>query len=197
MDDARYRKVFTHLPEIETDRLVLKRISAENANDMFAYASLSEVTKYLLWSPHLNLFETKGYIEYLQREYRRGNYADWGLNLKETGVFVGTVGFADIDLKNNCGEIGYVLNPAYQGKGLMTEAVKAVLKVAFEALTLNRVQLRIMEENIPSIRLAERCRFTYEGTFRQAMIVKEKYRTLKVYSMLFSDYALLVQKGIL
>ena len=85
MDSSKYRKVFSSLPQLETERLILKKIEMANANDMFAYASLSEVTKYLLWSPHLNIEETRGYIEYLQREYRRGNYADWGLNLNPPG----------------------------------------------------------------------------------------------------------------
>ena len=188
MDSSKYRKLFSALPELETERLILKKIEMKNANDMFAYASLSEVTKYLLWSPHLNIEETKGYIEYIQREYRRGNYADWGINLKSTGVFIGTIGFADIDTKNNRGEIGYVLNPAYQGQGYMTEALQAVLKVAFAYLGLRRVQARIMAGNVASERLAERVGFKYEGTLRDHLLVKGAYRTIRIYGLLAEEY---------
>ena len=62
MDTVKLRRVFASLPVLETERLVLRRITQENAYDMFAYASLSDVTKYLLWSPHINIDETRGYI---------------------------------------------------------------------------------------------------------------------------------------
>ena len=188
MDNSKYRKVFSSLPELETERLILKKIVMANANDMYAYASLSEVTKYLLWSPHLNIDETKGYIEYIQREYRKGNYADWGITLKSTGVFIGTIGFADIDTRNNRGEIGYVLNPAYHGRGFMTEAIQAVLKIAFAYLGLRRVQARIMAGNVASERLVERIGFRYEGTLRDHLYIKGAYRTIRIYSMLSDDY---------
>ena len=66
MDNAKYRKIFSSLPAITTERLILKRILPENAEDMYEYASRQDVTQFLLWSPHVNLRETKGYIEYLQ-----------------------------------------------------------------------------------------------------------------------------------
>ncbi len=188
MDSSKYRKVFSSLPETETERLILRKIVMADANDMYAYASLSEVTKYLLWSPHLNIEETKGYIEYLQREYRRGNNADWGIVLKSTKVFIGTIGFASIDTRGNWGEIGYVLNPAYHGRGLMTEAVRAVLRVGFAYLGLHRIQARIMEGNNASMRLVENLGFRYEGTLRDSLFVKGAYRTIKIYSMLSDDY---------
>ncbi|MFA6730227.1 MAG: GNAT family protein [Eubacteriales bacterium] len=188
MDNTKYRKVFSALPELTTERLILKKIVPENAGDMYSYASLGEVTKYLLWSPHLNLAETKGYIEYLQREYKRGNYADWGITYKENGAFIGTIGFANLDTNNNWGEIGYVLNPDYHGKGIMTEAVKVILKVGFAYLGLHRIQARIMEGNDASVRLVERLGFRKEGVFRDHIYVKGSYRTIIVYSMLYDDF---------
>ena len=188
MDSSRYRRAFSSLPELTTRRLILRKIAVENTADMYSYASLESVTKYLLWTPHLNMHETKGYIEYLQREYRKGNYADWGITYKENNVFIGTIGFANIDTDNNSGEIGYVLNPQYHHKGIMTEALTRVLEFAFGTLSLHRVQLRIMEGNEPSVKLAERMGFTYEGTLRDVILCKGSYRTVKFYSMLDDDY---------
>lgn len=188
MDSAKYRKVFSALPEIETERLLLRKMTLADAGEMYAYSSLSEVTRHLLWSPHINIDETKGYIEYVLREYRRGDFADWGVVLKDTKAFIGTIGFAAVDTKNNSGEIGYVLNPVYQGRGLMSEAVKAILRVGFILLGLRRVQARIMEENISSARLVEKAGFRYEGTLRDALYVKGAYRTIKMYAMLSADY---------
>lgn len=188
MDSSRYRHAFSSLPTLETKRLILKKIVLENTSDMYSYASREDVTRYLLWTPHLNIHETKGYIEYLQREYRKGNYADWGITYKEDSVFVGTIGFANIDTENNNGEIGYVLNPEYHHRGIMTEALTRVLEFAFGTLSLHRVQLRIMEGNESSVRLAERMGFTYEGTLRDVILCKGSYRTVRYYSMTENDY---------
>ncbi len=188
MDYHKYKKTLSDLPSLETERLLLRKIARENANDMFAYTSLSQTARYLLWSPHLNIEETKGYIEYLTKEYEKGNCADWGLSLKENGVFIGTCGFADLDLDNNKGELGYVLSPAYQGKGYMKEAASAVLELAFFRLDINRVELRIISENIDSVRFAEGLGFVYEGTARRSMYIKGQYRDIMHYSMLLEDY---------
>jgi len=188
MDNYKYRKIFSDLPTIETERLILKKIEMANANDMFAYASLDQVTRYLLWMPHLNIEETKGYIEYVQKQYRKGNYADWGLNCKADGVFIGTCGFANMDFANNKGELGYVLSPSYQGKGYMREAVLAILKLSFLELELNRVELRIMDGNQASIKFAKSVGFKYEGTSRKSLYLRGEYKTLHHYAMLNEEY---------
>jgi len=188
MDNSKYRRIFSSLPVLETERLILKRIAPENAGDMYEYASRQDVTEFLLWSPHVNMRETKGYIEYLQREYRKGNYADWGITYKENGKFIGTIGFANLDLRNNWGELGYVLSPDYRGRGIMTEALTRVLSLAFRELSLHRVQLRIMDGNEKSERLARRLGFVYEGLQRDSVYVKGSYRKIRVYSMLAEEY---------
>ncbi len=81
-----------------------------------------------------------------------------------------------------------MLSPSYQGKGYMREAVGAVLALAFEDLSLNRVELRIMEGNSASIRFAESMGFKFEGYSRKSLFLRGEYRTLCYYSMLASEY---------
>lgn len=188
MNNYKYRKIFSNLPVLETERLILKKIEPCNANDMYAYSSLNEVTRYLLWTPHLNIEETKGYIAYLQKQYRKGNFADWGIICKADGVFIGTCGFADMNYKNNKGELGYVLSPSYQGRGYMREAASAVLNLAFYELCLERVELRIMDGNTASIRFAEAMGFKFEGTTRKSLLLRGEYKTIHHYSMLNEEF---------
>ena len=183
MNNMNFRRVFRDLPKLETDRLILKKISVSDAEDMYSYASLNSVTRFLLWSPHLNIEDTRGYIEFLNRQYKKGTYADWGVFLKSEGRLIGTTGFADFDFENNTGEVGYVLNPAYQGNGYMSEAVLAVLSVAFDRIGLERVDLRIMEENKPSMRLASRLGFYFEKIGEEPLNVKGVYRIIHYYSL--------------
>lgn len=188
MNNANFRRVFRDLPVLETDRLILKKISPDNAEDMYTYASLDSVTRYLLWAPHLNIEDTRGYIEYINLQYKKGNYADWGITLKDEGAFIGTVGFADFDFENNIGEVGYVLNPSYQGKGYMTEAVNAVLSVAFVRIGLDKVVLRIMEENRASIRLAKRLGFSLERIGEQPLNVKGEDHIIHYFALTRQEY---------
>ena len=183
MNNMNFRRVFRDLPKLETDRLILKKISVSDAEDMYSYASLNSVTRFLLWSPHLNIEDTRGYIEFLNRQYKKGTYADWGVFLKSEGRLIGTTGFADFDFENNTGEVGYVLNPAYQGNGYMSEAVSAVLSVAFDCIGLERVDLRIMEENKPSMRLASRLGFYFEKIGEEPLNVKGVDRIIHYYSL--------------
>ena len=98
---------------------------------------------------------------------------------------VGMVGFAEIDWQNRSTEIGYWLDEAQQGRGLMTSAVAALANHAFDSLHLNRLEIRTDVENTPSRAVAERLGFSYEGTLRQSYrVVGERYSDDAVYSLL-------------
>lgn len=188
MDDLLYRNLFSRLPELETRRLILRPLRDEDLYDVNEYASQEAVSRYLRWTPHLNLRETKGYLEFLQKRYRKGLHADWGIALKDTGKVIGNCGFTSVDIANECCELGYVLSPAYWGKGYMNEAFAAVLEVAFGELKANRVILQILEGNEASARFALRNGFRFEGREVDALMVKGSYRTLLRYAMLKSEY---------
>ncbi len=188
MDNRSYRTLFTDIPELKTDRLTLRKMELEDVNDMYSYASLGEVCRYLLWAPHYNAEATRGYIEMVRRSYRRGEVADWAISLDSEKRMIGTVGFSGVDLENNSVELGYVLNPLYWGKGYAREALRRVIEVAFTELGAHRIQLRIMEGNVRSENVALACGFKKEGSLRDLLFVKGEYRTIHMYSLLSDDY---------
>ena len=188
MRKGKLRRTLMRATPIYTERLVLRNIEPGDANDMYEYASVPEVTKYLLWEPHVNLDATSGYIRYIQTRYLRGLYADWAVALKESGKMIGTCGYANIDSGANECEIGYVLSPYYRKRGFMTEAVEAVLSLTFETLGFDRAKLRIMDGNADSCRLAERCGFTLESVIPDELVVKGVPRTLRHYSLTKTEY---------
>ena len=155
---------------------------------MYSYASLDEVTRYLLWTPHLNIDETKGYIEYVRREYRKGSVADWAISLDSESRMIGTVGFSAVDRENNSVELGYVLNPLYWGKGYAREALRRAVEAAFCELGAHRVQLRIMDGNVRSENVALACGFRKEGSLRDLLLVNGAYRTIHIYSLVSDEY---------
>ena len=188
MTARKLRKLLLKSIPFETERLVIRYIQQTDADDMYEYSSKDEVCKYLLWSPHLNVDVTKGYIEFLQKRYLRGLYADWAVTIKETGKMIGTCGFANINFREKSCEIGYVLSPDFRGRGYMTEAVLETLKLAFEVLGLQYARLRIINENVASKRLAERVGFSLERIGYSEMEIKDALCDIAHYVMTFENY---------
>lgn len=180
--------IFSHMPQLETERLILRAARVSDADDMFAYAQSAEVTKYLLWRPHESRDYTRSYLEYLAGRYRIGAHYEWAVILKGTGRMIGTCGFARIDCPNNCAELGYVLNPAYRGQGLIVEAAGRVLRFGFSVLGLHRVEARYMVENAASRRVMDKLGMTFEGVTRGAMLVKGEYRDIGICAILAKDF---------
>ena len=181
-------KLFRHIPVLNTERLILRKILISDFEDMYEYSSNSEVTKYLLWSCHSSPEYTKQYIEYLQGRYKIGDFFDWAITLKDTRKMIGTCGFTRFDYTNNSAEIGYVLNPSFWGCGYCTEAVRRIIKFGFEDLNLNRIEAKFIKENAMSRRVMERSGMIFEGTMKSAIYNKNKYWDVGVCGIIKSRY---------
>ncbi len=183
-------KTFSNMPELETDRLLLRKIKPSDADDMYEYSCREDVTRYLLWKPHPNRNFTERYINELQGKYRSGEFYDWAVELKSNKKMIGTCGFTSFDTDNNCSEIGYVLNPNYWNCGYTTEAAMSVITFGFCELNQNRIEARYMIGNDQSRRVMEKCGLKCEGVNRGLMYVRGSYRDICTYAMLYEDFTL-------
>ncbi len=181
-------KIFSNIPTINTERIILRRISIDDIDDMYEYSSDGNVTKYLTWSPHPDKEYTHEYINYLQSRYRTGDFYDWGIILRSENKMIGTCGFTRFDYVNNSAEIGYVLNSAYHGKGIAAEASAKVVEFGFKRLGLNRIECKYIIGNDASRRVMEKNGMTFEGVRREGMLIKGKYRDIGICSLLRSEY---------
>lgn len=181
-------KLFSRIPTLQTERLLLRGMRVSDAEDMYAYARRPSVTEYLTWSPHASVDETREYLTYVGQRYRTGDFYDWSVVSVSDGRMIGTCGFTSFNCHADSAEIGYVLNPDYQGQGLATEAVRRVLAFGFEELNLHRIEARFMEGNDASRRLMERVGMTLEGFARESMRIKGKYRTVGTCAILRQEY---------
>lgn len=180
--------LFSKKLRIQTGRLLLRKITLADASDMFEYASKPETTEYLLWEPHPSYSYTAELIRHLQRGYSDGRYFDFALELKQTGKMIGTAGFTSLDLKNNTGEAGYVINPSFRNNGFATEALSAIINIAFMTLRLNRLEAKYIDGNFASLRVMKKCGMQFEGILRQKMLVKGRYRDIGICSLLREEY---------
>ena len=175
------------LPILETPRLILRRVRPTDAEAIFAYASRPEVTAYLTWRTHRSLEDTYLFIQGLQYGYMEGAAADWGMILREDGRFVGTIGFGHISRIHSYGEVGYVLHPDCWGRGIVAEALRAVIDFAFTH-GINRVEAVHDVENTASGRVMEKAGMTYEGILRKRHSIQGRYRDMKMYSILRGEW---------
>lgn len=181
-------KIFENIPTLETNRLILRKMSLDDTDEMYEYAKSPQVTKYLTWSPHVNKAYTFEYLSYLQTRYKSGDFFDWSIILKDSEKMIGTCGFTRFDYHNNSAEIGYVINPEYSGQGIATEATSRVIRFGFEALSLRRIECKFIIENQASRRVMEKNNMTFEGIRRDGMLIKGEYRNIGICSILREEF---------
>ncbi len=106
----------------------------------------------------------------------------------EGDEIVGVIGYHGIDWRNQSTSIGYWLAADRQGKGTMTEAVRALTAHAFQAWSLNRVEIRVATGNLRSAAIPKRLGFAEEGVLRQAERHGNTFKDVVVYSMREQDW---------
>ena len=131
---------YRDLPRLETERLVLRKAEMRDAPSIFAFASDSDVTRYLRWGPHKDLNQTVDYLEGMLAESVAGRDGSWVLSLKQTQTVIGQIHLMEIDVVDRKAQVGFVLAKEHWNQGLATEALREVLRYAFEHLGLNRVE---------------------------------------------------------
>ena len=154
---------------IETKRLILRRFTVEDADDMYNnWASDPEVTEFLTWPPHGSVEVTRTLLEDWVSRYEDGTYFNWVMENKETGHAIGNISVVQLNEKVESAEIGYCMSRALWGQGYMPEALKAVMDYLFDTVGLNRVAATHDSNNPKSGRVMDKAGMKLEGTLRAA-----------------------------
>lgn len=181
--------IFKNLPQLETERLILRKINMNDAKDLFAYGSNPEITKYVCWQTYKSKEDAVSFINKTLEQYSNGAVSPWGIVIKEHNKLIGTCGFIRYDPDHNKGELAYALSCDYWNKGIMTEAVKKIIEFGFENMDLNKVQARCIKENIGSEKVMIKSGMKFDGILRNDILLKDNYFDLKVYSILKTEYS--------
>jgi len=153
--------LFTNL---ETERLLLKNISLDDAEFMFEQFSNDFIHKYLFdYDPLSSIEEAIELIKFYTAPEPRNQHR-WILILKEGGIKIGTIGYHSWDIEKRKAEIGYDLKEEYNGFGYMNEALKAVLRFGRNCMNIEVLYAVIYVENLASIRIATKNGFQQTGT---------------------------------
>jgi len=181
-------EIYKNLPRLETTRLILRKVTMDDVQDMFAYSSDEEVTRFLRWGPHRTQEETECTMREVLREYEDGKDGPWGIEYRQTGRVVGSIHLMAISAQHSKAEIGFVLSRSFWNRGLMSEALTRVLEYSFESIGLNRIEGFCLLDNRAGIRVLEKVGMKQEGVLREYVFQKGAFRDFGVYSMLKRDY---------
>lgn len=174
---------------IETDRLILRPFRQDDLPHIQRYATRSAFYRYITieeQTPHtVAAFFEKRMAE---QEVDDRTHRTFAVEFKDVGHIVGAVSFSVAKGDDRSGSLGYSLDSDYQGRGLMTEAVHAVLTYGFTTLGIHRIWATADVENTASWRLMERVGMQREGLLRHDKNVRGRWRDSYIYAVLEPEY---------
>ena len=174
---------------IETSRLILRRACLEDAEPMFRnWASDPEVTKFLTWPAHSSIAVSEMVIGSWLQEYEKDSYYQWMIVLKAIGEPIGSISVVRQNDRVEEAEIGYCIGSQWWHKGIMSEALSAVIEYLFTEVGINRVTARHDPNNPHSGGVMRKCGMKYEGTNRACDRNNQGICDAAQYSILRSEW---------
>ncbi len=165
----------------ETERLIIREFTIEDAEDVFLFNSNKDVTQFTGDAGMVeSLADAKKIIrEIWLHEYEKYGYARWATQLKETGKVIGFTGFKfDTRPTVQDTDIGYRFLPEYWGKGLATESGIACIEYAKEHMDLKRVLGDVVVENIGSNNVLKKLGFSYHSQYQELGFDVNRYELI-------------------
>lgn len=183
-----FTKIFKEFPVIETERIRLRQLKKEDADELLKYYSKENVYRYLDWNGPETLEKSYKVIDIWNKGYISGWIIRFAIADKLSDKIIGTIFLSEFLGKR--AEIGYELSENYWRQGIMSEAIGQVLSLGFERLGLTRIQAFVCEENIASKEILKKFDFKEEGYLRQFEChnVTEECKDMYVYGLINTEF---------
>jgi ribosomal-protein-alanine N-acetyltransferase len=175
---AMMRISFTPFPKMTTERLILRQLKEEDADEIFALRSDERVNKYLDRPKATTIDDARAFINKINSSIESDESIYWVVTLKNSDKLIGTICLWNISLENSRAETGYELHPDFQGKGYMQEAFSKVLEYGFETMKLKTIDAFTHPDNNKSTKLLEKYNFS-----RNLQLEKENNSKEIIYSL--------------
>jgi len=161
---------FEQFPVLTTERLILRQLTRDDAPEIFMLRSDDAVNEFIDRQKAIHLDEAIQFISKINNGIAKNEAMYWGIQFKNEARLVGTICYWNIIKEKDCAEIGYELLPAFQGKGIMQEAIETVLRFAFDSLKFSSVVAIAHKENIPSLKVLQRNNFELKNEMEDNML---------------------------
>ena len=170
---------FDPFPVLETERLILRKISMDDAEDMFHLRTNEDAMKYINKPKLTSIDDAKEIIKKMNDPDR----IQWGITLKTSDIIIGTIGYHRIEKEHYRAEIGYMLHPQYWNTGLMSEAITKVINYGFDEMKLHSIEAIINPGNTISRKILKKFNFIKEAYFKENFFFEGKFYDSEVYSL--------------
>ena len=176
-------------PQLETDRLILREMMLDDVEFYFRHFNNNKIVEGSCHPGPESFEAAKEELErYCKTPFKENRGIRWGIVRKGSKELIGTCGYYDWDKTARRAEIGYDLDPACWGQGIMTEALRTMLVYGFEKMELNRIQAIIDSKNTRSIKLVQRLGFKKEGVLRQNSYFNGQFRDDVIFSLMKKEW---------
>jgi RimJ/RimL family protein N-acetyltransferase len=178
--------------EIVGDKIILRKYEIGFAPLLFEAANESKGGEFSRWMPwcHENytISESETFIESLEEKWRNGKDFGFAIFDAKTNEFLGGTGLNQPSRTHKFYNLGYWVRVSRQNRGICTEATRILAKTAFEDLPINRIEILMAIENIPSRKAAEKSGAKYEGILRNRLVIGDKVHDAAMFSFVREDF---------
>lgn len=171
-------------PTLETERLILREISKNDAEGIFSCFSNENVTRYYGQETLDNIEQAEAFVNFFANSYTEKKGIRWGIEIKGYHGIIGTIGFNAWSPKHKRAEIGYEIHPEHWRMGYTFEAVSKVIQYGFDEFGLTRIGAVVFIDNEASNKLLTKAGFQKEGVLRDYMYQNGEAYDTYVYSLL-------------
>lgn len=175
---------FNPFPNLETERLLLRRVDSNDIKEIFALRSNPETMKYIPRPLVKTDEEALAHIAMIDGKIDSNEGINWAITLKNNPKLIGIIGHYMIKPEHYRAEIGYMLLPEYHGKGIVSEAVKEVVKYGFEVMKLHSIEAVLDHENYGSAKVLEKNGFVKEAHLKENSFFEGRFLDTLIYSIL-------------
>lgn len=180
---------FAYTPRLDTKRLLLRRIrNADHADWLAVWNSPGAIDYLIDFDSQPDETVAHEIIAWAERVFAEQSGIRWAITLKPSERMIGSCGFHLLSQRDRRAEIGYELHSSYWRKGIMSEAVSAVLRFCFDELGLHRLEADVVEGNAASAALLKKAGFTLEGVWRERVHKRGAYQSLWQFGLLEGEY---------
>ena len=164
---------------------MLRQLTLDDTNAVYRLRSNEEVMKHINRPLTGTAEQAATWINVITENLKKNDGITWCICLKEAPAdHIGSIGLWRIDKENYRAEIGYMLEPALQGKGIMYEALQEVIAFGFKTLGLHSIEAQLDPKNIASSALLKKAGFVQEGLFKESYYFNGQFGDTAVYSLL-------------
>jgi len=174
---------FTPFPNLATERLILRQLQIEDANEIFALRSSEEVNRFLDRPKAISIDEAKQFIYKINGVIDKNESVYWAITLKNENKVIGTICYWNISKENDMAEVGYELHPSFQGKGIMQEALLKVIDFGFEQMNLKTITAVPSADNYKSRKLIEKNNFKIDTNLQKEDDNHDNLTNMVIYSL--------------